>query len=137
VFPRLKSGLSDIRDLHQEGTLGIIRTIELYNPKKGKLENYVFWHVRARIGRFLRYNFLPNITIPTHKSAGRSFLPIDQLMSIDTTTTLADIISVKDYQFLAAEREHQASMRKLALLVLKQIPRRHRWLILKYFGISN
>jgi RNA polymerase sigma factor (sigma-70 family) len=137
VLPRLKRELYDIRDLHQEGILGIIRAIQLYNPKKGRLENYVSWHIRAKIGRFLAYNSLPNVTIPIHKSASRSFLPIDEPFTGRAAITPAGIISVGNYQFLAPESERQASMRKLALLALKQISRRDRRLILKYFGICN
>jgi len=76
ALPKIKTGIYDIHDLRHEGVLGIIRAIELYNPKKGKLANYARWHIRGRIGRFLRYNSFPNIAIPTHARLSLGFLPM-------------------------------------------------------------
>ncbi len=118
ALPKFKTGIYDIHDLRQEGILGIIRAIELYNPKKGKLANYARWHIR-----FLRSNSFPNITIPTHARLTLGFLPIDEPIRKNLPLTPTDIISLENYQATASEKEHQASVRKLALLILKQIPR--------------
>ena len=137
VLPRLKTGNYDIHDLHQEGILGIIRAIQLYNPKKGKLANYARWHIRAKIGKFLWQNSFPNITIKRHPKIRLSFVPIDQPIGHDLPTTTSDIISLNDYQFTASEKEHQASVRKLALLILREIPHQERKLLIKRFGICT
>ena len=137
ALPKIKTGIYDIHDLRHEGVLGIIRAIELYNPKKGKLANYARWHIRGRIGRFLRYNSFPNIAIPTHARLSLGFLPIDEPVSKDRPLTPTDIISLENYQATASEKEHQASVRKLALLILKQIPRPARKILTKRFGICT
>jgi len=137
ALPKIKSGIYDIHDLRQEGILGIIRAIELYNPKKGKLANYARWHIRGRIGRFLRSNSFPNITIPTHTRLSLGFLPIDEPISKDLPLTPTDIISLENYQTTASEKEHQAYVRKLALLILKQIPRPEGKILIKRFGICT
>jgi len=137
ALPKIKTGIYDIHDLRQEGILGIIRAIELYNPKKGKLANYARWHIRGRIGRFLRSNSFPNITIPTHTRLSLGFLPIDEPISKDLPLTPTDIISLENYQATASEKEHQASVRKLALLILKQIPLPEGKILIKRFGICT
>ncbi len=137
ALPKIKSGIYDIHDLRQEGILGIIRAIELYNPKKGKLANYARWHIRGRIGRFLRSNSFPTITIPTHARLTLGFLPIDEPSRKDLPLTPTDIISLENYQATASEKEHQAFMRKLALLILKQIPRPEGKILIKRFGICT
>ncbi len=114
ALPKIKAGIYDIHDLRQEGILGIIRAIQLYNPKKGKLANYARWHIRGRIGRFLRSNSFPNITIPTHARLSLGFLPIDEPISKDLPLTPTDIVSLENYQATASEKEHQPSVRKLA-----------------------
>jgi len=137
ALPKIKTGIYDIHDLRQEGILGIIRAIELYNPKKGKLANYARWHIRGRIGRFLRSNSFPNITIPTHTRLTLGFLPIDEPIRKDLPLTPTDLISLENYQATASEKEHQASVRKLALLILKQIPRPEGKILIKRFGICT
>ncbi len=137
ALPKIKSGIYDIHDLRQEGILGIIRAIELYNPKKGKLANYARWHIRGRIGRFLRSNSFPNITIPTHTRLSLGFLPIDEPIRKDLPLTPTDLVSLENYQATASEKEHQASVRKLALLILKQIPRPEGKILIKRFGICT
>ena len=137
ALPKIKTGIYDIHDLRQEGILGIIRAIELYNPKKGKLANYARWHIRGRIGRFLRSNSFPNITIPTHARLTLGFLPIDEPIRKDLPLTPTDLVSLENYQATASEKEHQASVRKLALLILKQIPRPEGKILIKRFGICT
>jgi len=137
ALPKIKTGIYDIHDLHQEGILGIIRAIELYNPKKGKLAHFARWHIRGRIGRFLRSNSFPNITIPTHARLTLGFLPIDEPIRKNLPLTPTDIISLENYQATASEKEHQAFMRKLALLILKQIPRPEGKILIKRFGICT
>lgn len=137
ALPRIKTGIYDIHDLRQEGILGIIRAIEFYNPKKGKLANYARWHIRGRIGRFLRSNSFPNITIPTHTRLTLGFLPIDEPIRKGLPLTPTDLVSLENYQATASEKEHQTSVRKLALLILKQIPRPEEKILIKRFGICT
>ncbi|NIO09428.1 MAG: sigma-70 family RNA polymerase sigma factor [Deltaproteobacteria bacterium] len=135
ALPKINLGIYDIHDLQQEGTLGIIRAIQLFNPKKGKLANFARWHIRGRIGRFLRSNRFPNITIPTQPTLSLGFLPIDKPISKDLPLTPIDIISLDNYQATASEKEHQATTRQLAVLILQQIPRPQRTIVTKRFGI--
>ncbi len=137
ALPKIKTGIYDIHDLRQEGILGIIRATQLYNPIKGRLANYAHWHIRGRIGRFLRSNSFPNITIPTHARLSLGFLPIDEPISKDLPLTPTDLVSLENYQATASEKEHQASVRKLALLILKQIPRPEGKILIKRFGICT
>jgi RNA polymerase sigma factor (sigma-70 family) len=137
ALPKIKTGIYDIHDLRQEGILGIIRAIELYNPKKGKLAHFARWHIRGRIGRFLRSNSFPNITIPTHARLALGFLPIDEPIRKDLPLTPTDLVSLENYQATASEKEHQASVRKLTLLILKQIPRPEGKILIKRFGICT
>ena len=51
--------------------------------------------------------------------------------------TPTDIVSLENYQATAAETEHQASVRKLVLLILKQIPRPEGKILIKRFGICT
>ncbi len=137
ALPKIKTGIYDIHDLRQEGILGIIRAIELYNQKKGKHANYASWHIRGRIGRFLQSNSFPNITIPTHTRLILGFLPIDEPIRKNLPLTPTDIISLENYQATGPEKEYKAYVRKLALLILKQIPRPEGKILIKRFGICT
>lgn len=137
AIPRLKTGIYDIHDLRQEGILGIIRAIQLFNPKKGRIENYARWHIRGKIGRFLWTNNFPNIILPLYTKTTITLLPIDESISKNHPTSTTNFISLREYHNAALEREHQASVRKLALLALKEIPSLKQRIMIKYFGICT
>jgi RNA polymerase sigma factor (sigma-70 family) len=136
ALARVNSGLYEIEDLHQEGILGIIRAIQKYDPKLGNLETYARWHIRGRIGRFLWQNSFPNIIIPRDTKTRATFLPIDERISKDHPP-ITNFISLRDYHKTTSDRERQASVRKLVLLVLKEIPSPKKRIISKYFGICT
>lgn len=137
ALARVNSGLYEIEDLRQEGILGIIRAIQKYDPKLGNLETYARWHIRGRIGRFLWQNSFPNIIVPRDTKTRATFFPIDEPISKDHPPTATNFISLRDYHKAISDREHQASVRKLALLVLKEIPSPKKGIISRYFGICT
>ncbi len=137
VLPKLQSRIYEREDLRHEGILGIIRAVQLYNPKKGKLANYARLHIRAKIGKFLWQNSFPNITIKRNPRIRLSFTPIDPPIGQDLPTTTTDIISLNKYQSTDSETEHQASVRKLVLLILRETPHPERKLLIKRFGICT
>jgi DNA-directed RNA polymerase sigma subunit (sigma70/sigma32) len=51
--------------------------------------------------------------------------------------TPTDIVSLENYQAAASEKEHQASVRRLVLLILKEIPRPEGKILTKRFGICT
>lgn len=53
-----KSGYKNIMDLIQEGNIGLMKAISMYNPKKGaKLSYYASWWIKSYILKFLISNF--------------------------------------------------------------------------------
>lgn len=137
TLSKATSGIFSLDDLRQEGILGAIRALQLFDPKKGKLSQYAWWHIRARIGRFIWENTHPNITIPPYAKTRLMFLPIHEPVSRNTLQTVEDAISFKNYVRTATEIDHRRSTRQLARLILKKIPRRERQIIQKYFGICS
>ena len=114
-----------------------MRAIELYNPRRGNLKNYARWHIRARIGRFLKQNRFPNITFSGRTPKGFGCVPLRGRISRDRPLTLEDLISFQAHQLHSSDTEYRDSVRTLALLVLKGIPNKDRRLVLKYFGICG
>lgn len=56
----------DLSDLIQEGNLGLMRGLELYDPARGyKLTTYVFWWIRQGITRAI-YERSRHIRLPLH-----------------------------------------------------------------------
>jgi RNA polymerase primary sigma factor len=53
----------DSDDMFQEGLLGLIRAIQLYNPDSGAFSTYALIHIESRILRYIKNNNLP-IHIP-------------------------------------------------------------------------
>lgn len=59
-------GLADMEDLCQEGTMGLMRAIDMFEPDKGyQLSTYATWWIRQGITRYLA-NQGSNIRIPVH-----------------------------------------------------------------------
>lgn len=137
TLPKLPSGIFTLEDLRQEGILGAIRALQLFDPKKGKLSQYAWWHIRAKIGRFIWENSHPNITLPPYVKTPLSFLPIHEPINRNLLRTVEDAISIKNYVRTATEIDHQRSARKLAGLILKKIPSPERRIVQKYFGLCS
>ncbi len=135
ILSKLPSATFTIEDLRQEGILGAIRALQLYDPRKGKLSQYAWWHVRAKIGRFIWNNIHPNIAVPPYAKTHLTFLPIQEPVNRNPLETVEDAISFRNYIQTAPEIDRQRSVRKLAGLVLKKIPPRERKIIQKYFGL--
>ena len=59
-------GMADMEDLCQEGTMGLMRAIDMFEPDKGyQLSTYATWWIRQGITRYLA-NQGSNIRIPVH-----------------------------------------------------------------------
>ena len=70
VFPlarkyQASSGM-DFEDLVQEGSLGILKAIEDYDPNKSKFSTYATWWIRQKIIRYVN-NYSRTIHIPVYK----------------------------------------------------------------------
>jgi RNA polymerase sigma factor (sigma-70 family) len=47
----------DIRDLIQEGTIGLVYAIRKYDPERAAFSTYAKFHIEASIKRYIRNNF--------------------------------------------------------------------------------
>ena len=50
-----------LRDLVQEGNIGLMKATENFDPSKGKFGTYAFWWVKAYILRAIRQNWLVHV----------------------------------------------------------------------------
>lgn len=112
-----------VMDLVQEGSIGLMRAVQKFNPYKGyRLISYAVWWIRVRIQNHIM-KFWSNVKIGTTQSQRKLFQSIEGAkrklgitaasMEDDDISRLADHFGVKEEEI--SEMQVRASKRDLSL----------------------
>jgi RNA polymerase primary sigma factor len=118
-------------DLIQEGNIGILKSIDTFDPKKGTFGNHAFAYVFAYIIKAIQKNRL--VHVPFHrqeqnrKDGGD---PFGVTVNIDDTPNLPS-------QHDVFEEVAQGEVRKIVGKLLHKLPLRDRAIVALRFGIGD
>ena len=123
-----------LKDLVQEGNIGLMKAAESFDPSKGKFGTYAFWWVRAHILKAIEKNRL--VHMPSWRQGanrhGKEDAPLCQIVELEESTTVPS--EEDDGLFkVASENETKQAVQRM----LRELAPRERRIICLRFGIEN
>lgn len=95
------TGKFDLVDLYQEGTIGLLRALELYDVNAGtNFTTYAYYHIQSKIERYIDKNS-NDIRVPVHVAVKIRQIMHDIKME-DVDYSIADIIEKYDVKLETA-----------------------------------
>lgn len=123
-----------LRDLVQEGNIGLMKATENFDPGKGKFGTYAFWWIKAYILRAIKNNWLVHVPLRRQESNrhDKQDAPFCQMVELEESATVS---SEQDHDpFEAASRnETKQGIQRM----LSELAPRERQVICLRFGIGN
>jgi len=123
-----------LRDLVQEGNIGLMKAAENFDPGKGKFGTYAFWWIKAYILRAIKNNWL--VHFPSRRREAnrhdKQDVPSCQMVKLEESTTVPSEVDHDPFEAASNNETKQRIQRMLSELAPKE-----RQAICLRFGIGN
>jgi RNA polymerase primary sigma factor len=123
-----------LKDLVQEGNIGLMKAAETFDPAKGKFGTYAFWWIKAYILRAIEESWLVHVPSwreePNRDDKGDA--PVCQIVELDESATAPT--EEDDGPFKAATENET---KQVVQGMLSKLGPRERRIICLRFGIGN
>jgi RNA polymerase primary sigma factor len=123
-----------LKDLVQEGNIGLMKATENFDPNKGKFGTYAFWWIKAQILEAIKKNPLVHPPSWRHEAnrPDEEEAPLSQVVELDESTTVAP---GEDDDPFGATSENET--RQVVEGMLNELTPRERQIICLRFGIGD
>jgi RNA polymerase primary sigma factor len=123
-----------LKDLVQEGNIGLMRATENFDPSKGKFGSFAFWWIKTHILQAIRKNWL--VHMPSSRQEGnrrnKEDAPLCQVVELEESTTVAPGEDNDPFEAASKNETKQVVQGMLSRLT----PRERRVICLR-FGIGD
>ncbi len=123
-----------IKDLVQEGNMGLMKAAESYDPSKGKFGTYAFWWIKAYILRAIKKNCLVHVPLLRQKANRHDKQDALFCRRVELEES-AMVPSEEDDELFKTASENET--KQGVQLMLSELTPRERRLICLRFGIGN